>query len=305
MLKDICNYRKKSSAITNLFLRQPTAILLFLFCYSSSSVAADIRILGDYVVEINGQILPSDVPKVQSLPKKITTFVLSSEGGEVSSAMEIGRHIRERKGSVYIRQGQNCFSSCSLLYIAGVNRINNGVLGLHRPYLIGSPSISKEIKETVPNMISNLKKYIDEMGVTKRFSELMLNTPPESMYKLYGEQAKQIIPEVDAIHDEMEVSISARQYGITTEEFRKRSKFADENCAYGSTRAMIECMEAAKWGLSRSLYTKRIQVTEKCKISDKEIEVLKEFAEQGGEWREHPVAIKNYECKISIMAGDY
>ena len=148
------------------------------------------------------------------------------------------------------------------------------------------------------------KKYINEMGVTKRFSEITLNTPPESMYKLYGEQAEQIIPKVDVVHDEMEVSISARQYGITTEEFRKRSKFADENCAYKSTSEMIDCMEAAKWGLSRSEYSKRIQFTEKCKLSDKEIEVLKGLAAQGAEWREHPAAIQNYECKISVMAGN-
>ena len=55
-------------------------------------------------------------------------------GGDVDAAMKIGQIIRENEWPVTVSGNSKCFSSCALIYIAGVSRMNVGVIGLHRPY---------------------------------------------------------------------------------------------------------------------------------------------------------------------------
>ncbi len=91
---------------------------------------------------------------------------LNSTGGDVDAALKIGRIVRNNEGSV---TAGKCFSSCALIYIAGVSRTNVGLIGLHRPYFSSAPLTRQEIERQAPLMLQKIKEYVQSMGVTDLF----------------------------------------------------------------------------------------------------------------------------------------
>jgi ATP-dependent protease ClpP protease subunit len=90
----------------------------------------------DIEIDITGEITQRDVAFFRSLSKefefKQPTVRLNSPGGDVAAAMEIGRIIRSVDGSTRIEsedgrlEDGRCYSSCALIFIAGVWRNNYG-----------------------------------------------------------------------------------------------------------------------------------------------------------------------------------
>src|ERR1700694_2650776 len=150
--------------------------------------------------------------------------VLNSPGGDVDAAMQIGRIIRRNDGTTIVSEKSKCFSSCALIYVAGVTRIvsfgfpTGGTLGLHRPYLASAPQTRKTIEREIPLMLQQLKTYLQEMDVTDVVYQEMVNTEPSDM-KLYGDKQTRlrdvyrIIPNLDPTYDEIEKSYNARWHG--------------------------------------------------------------------------------------------
>jgi hypothetical protein len=77
-------------------------------------------------------------------------------GGDVDAAMKIGQIIRENEWPVTVSGNSKCFSSCALIYIAGVSRMNVGVIGLHRPYFSSAPPNRQAIEREVPLMLQDI-----------------------------------------------------------------------------------------------------------------------------------------------------
>lgn len=281
-----------------------TCAALLLLCFSFSSRSAEITIRAGFIIDIIGEIKSSDVQRVRQLPREITTFTLSSNGGDVIAAMEIGRIIRERKALVIVPSEANCYSSCALIYIAGVNRMNLGVVGLHRPYLVGEPSSPQEIKEYIPNLLMDIRKYVKEMGVTIRFNEIMINTPPESMRRFRADAIDEIVPRQDPLNDEIEVAYRARRYGITTEEYRSRKALVHVTCQHNiiSGDRAGSCIQASYWGLSMSVYEKRdSEAYDKCPVTEEQKTTARQARKEGLEWRDHPIAKEREKCVIKVM----
>ena len=88
-------------------------------------------------------------------------------------------------------------ASCALIFISGVFRQNNGLLGLHRPYIASSPQGREAIEKQFPLMLSALKEYVAEMGITDSFYQLMVTTEPANMMIYKQDAFKEIIPEHD------------------------------------------------------------------------------------------------------------
>src|SRR5262245_53870752 len=112
---------------------------------------------------------------------------LDSSGGDVDAAMQIGRIIRQNDGETRVAKDRRCYSSCALLYIAGVSRENFGVVGFHRPYFASTPQKRQDIERQVPLMLQKLQSYVQEMGITDNAYHEMVNTEPSNM-KLYDGQ---------------------------------------------------------------------------------------------------------------------
>ena len=172
------------------------ASLLILGTWGISN--ADVRIENDgsnFKIRIFNTISKADA---NSMAKRAGDFdyglmsvmLSSSLGGDANAAMKIGEIVRRHNGSVLVTEDAKCYSSCALIYIAGVSRFNLGVIGLHRPYFAGAPSSRQEIERQVPLMLQQLKSYVQQMGLTDNFYQEMVNTDPSNMALYRGDQIK-------------------------------------------------------------------------------------------------------------------
>jgi hypothetical protein len=218
--------------------------------------------------------------------------------------MEIGRIIRSVDGLTFIGVKERCYSSCSLIFIAGVNRYNYGELGLHRPYFASAPLSREQIEKQVPLMRSAVKKYVEEMGITDSFFERMFNTDPSDIEILGSDQSEKIVPASDPLYDEISTAESAKRYGLTTSEFRKRNALT-RSC-WDSTPGIPEyedCREPIMWGLSLEDYRSRFATVEaKCGgLSDSEMQTMS--ATPIKDRQALPFIAKFTACLVNTMQG--
>jgi hypothetical protein len=233
------------------------------------SAQADIRVeRGKYHgldVYITGTITDRDARTLESLSQELPfvtslSVTLDSQGGDVFAAMKIGRIIRKYDGTTEI--SETCYSSCALIYIAGVIRANfNGDLGLHRPYLSSAPQSRDMIEKQVPLMLAAIKSYVAEMGITDAFYQQMVNTEPSNVIIYRDNQASEkLVPMLDPTFDEIAVANEALKFGITTSEMRKRDGDAKISCKsidFRDYQRRVSCEQAVKWGLSQRVYLDR------------------------------------------------
>jgi hypothetical protein len=256
------------------------SLLVFLTTLSGPSLA-NVRIDREddnsLTIAIEGRITSGDVKKVADLSDRFdikSLFVhLDSEGGDADAAMEIGRLVRRAQGFIQILPYKKCYSSCALIFMAGSIRINiDGVLGLHRPYLAGSPSAGADLEKKVPQMLADLKRYVEEMRVTPTFYEKMVNTEPSSMILLGYKETKALVPVHDPVYDEQLTAAKAQIYGIATDEARKRDARADKKCSsLKDSKEKSTCQEAVMWGISPELYGERYaRLKPLCWLNEKE-----------------------------------
>jgi hypothetical protein len=180
--------------------RAMIAAALLTGCLLVTTAFADVSVelvSGSYKVKIFGTISRQDATTIAQRENDLElgsynpTFYLNSQGGDVDAAMSIGRIVRRIDGFTRVEHDAECFSSCALIYIAGVNRIvdwdanASGQIGLHRPYLASSPQKRDTIERETPKLMQNLKQYVGEMGLPENFYGVMLSTEPSSM-SLYG-----------------------------------------------------------------------------------------------------------------------
>jgi hypothetical protein len=213
--------------------------------------------------------------------------------------------IRKYEGTTWIGHDLNdgsseinakCFSSCALIFIAGVTRLSSGQLGLHRPYLASAPQSRQAVEKQVPLMLSGIKQYINEMGITDSFYEQMVNTEPSQMVIYNSDDFVKLVPEDDPVHQEIDIADQARLYGATTSEMRdrlldsKKCRMKDPNFVY--------CYDAALWGLSERVFRERYRNAEACK-REEDFKIL--LAMPKTERREHPLWIQWETCARNSM----
>jgi hypothetical protein len=296
------------------WLRSSVAVLLVLAmqpAYGSVRIERDSN--GYVTIYITDTITKHDGEEFKSVMQELShqsllMVTLNSSGGDVDAAMLIGRLIRKLYGRTDIRLHEKCYSSCALIFIAGVMRINLGELGLHRPFFATTPLSREQIESQVPILLDKLKKYIIEMGITDNFYQILVNTEPSDIV-IYGltngnlDDFAKLVPTVDPTYDEITVAESARLYGITTLEVRQRSKEADRECSV--TRlpdTYINCRSAITWGLSESVYLERnVEAVKDCRYSDDEKKILHRTPRVSS-W-DLPLVIRHEDCVRSIMLG--
>jgi len=270
---------------------------------------ADVRIerQSPYLnIFISGTIAQADADVVQGLSSdpKLSSFYwdveLDSLGGNAFAAMKIGRTLRKNEAS--IRVSGKCNSVCPLIYIAGVHRTNLGQIGLHRPYFGSAPLEKAEIEKQYPLILSKLKTYILEMGITDDFYQLMVNTEPASVKIFDGSAVEAIIPVEDPTYNEVSTAYLARKFGITTADVRNRQMDA-KKCSVFLSRdafdleAFRRCDQAIMWGLSEQTYDQRYQRLSACNTGGE----LEKISEAGRKGRASPLALKWESCVRSIM----
>lgn len=296
-------------------LRGVTVAMLTLLCGAASmmfltkDLYADVRIEKSdpnsstfFIIFITNSISQKDA---QYITQYLNDFrysglnvFLDSAGGDVDAAMKIGRVIRKHEGFTTVLPNAKCYSSCALLYIAGVWRTNLGIIGLHRPYFSSAPQSREVLERQVPLMLQQLRSYVQEMGVTDIFYQEMVNTEPSEIRVYLAADIKKAVPENDPTYDEIQTSYEARKYGVDTKEMRSRK--ADSEKCYVQ-KNVGECIEASSWGLSERVYKERASKTSACFTTTDED--TKTFASMGRGWRDHPKVLKQEACVRNVMLG--
>jgi hypothetical protein len=276
----------------------------------SREVSADIsgKRIGEHIVQvwITGTITKDDAAAFTRLARVLTTqslmVELDSIGGDVDAAMAIGRLIRNAEGHTRIPDQAKCYSSCALIFISGVVRSNYGELGLHRPYLVGNPARTSVIEAQTTRMLSSLKSYLAEMGVTDSFYELMVNTEPANIVILRPKDTTRVVSKYDPIFEAVAIARQAKEHGTTIEEMRRRRAEADK-CSRANVDAFLTCQGAILWGLSEQVYRERLPKTRQCALTDEEKRLVAGQAQTRTQTSEHPLVLRMQSCVRRIILG--
>jgi hypothetical protein len=171
------------------------------------------------------------------------------------------------------------------------------------------------VETQFPIMLSTIKSYVAEMGITDNFYQQMVNTEPAEMVIYDSGNYRKLVPEYDPVYAEVRIAYQARRYGITTSEMRAREQDAKACDSGWGQRANanfmglvalptsfdpgIDCEEAAKWGLSKRVYLERLANLHDCALSDEE--KSKFAATPNKSKRDSPILLHFETCVRNIM----
>lgn len=121
----------------------------------------------------------------------VRTVSLNSPGGSLDDAIAMARLVRERGLSTRVEDGGLCASSCPLLLAGGVNREvgARAAVGLHQFYAAGETALEPaQAMADAQATAARIARHLDAMGVDPALWLHALDTPPQSLYYLSGEE---------------------------------------------------------------------------------------------------------------------
>jgi hypothetical protein len=172
----------------------PRILLLFVFVaslfagpsyaaitYERMSLRDDMRAL-----VVSGEFEISDDPvafagEIAQFKPAFITF--RSVGGNVTSAMKIGRMIRALGISTLQIRSAECASACALAFVGGVRRsAEAGSIGVHQASFSDDAALdSKTAVTAVQAMTGEIIGYLTEMGVSPQLLQLSLSVESSDM----------------------------------------------------------------------------------------------------------------------------
>jgi hypothetical protein len=149
-------------ALATAFISQPTAT------QAADIYVAGMRWTGIPAIWIDGQIDPGDERKFAAVVRRHQASVvyLTSPGGDIGAAIEIGRMVGAGKLDTFVGRGGNgCWSACTLIFLSGRRCIiqRNSYLGFHAA--------------NVPEGTEAMLAYLRELGLTLAQINYMIRTP--------------------------------------------------------------------------------------------------------------------------------
>ena len=246
-------------------------------------------------IQFDGQIKEGDLDVLKSLVDKTCNKVkknkngyikyllsLNSDGGDVTTALSIGRFIRNLSFpvksahfEVWVFGRYKCNSSCVFLIAAGQSRKVYGKVGIHRPYFVElSPNLSTaDIGRIRSEQTRLMKSYFAEMDVPESLLDAMLSIPPENIKILSESELKQYrIYYDDANFEEKETAELAKQWYLTSAEYRKRVAERSKKCSSAMSREdwgqYRVCEVMTMVNISKSEAQKRIEKSGECDSRD-------------------------------------
>lgn len=179
------------------------------------------------ILRMAGEIVPHDLSSVKAALSSSKCprggridVVIESNGGDVETAMKIGRLLRAKELSI---STNTCVSACNLIAFGAVSRIISGPFGIHRPFAIDSSYDYKKSNAEYQRISEMLAAYLSEMNIDPSISQMMLNTSPENIRWLtYSELKRLNIAGMDPAYHDKQVSRMAKEYGISKSEMYSR-----------------------------------------------------------------------------------
>lgn len=115
-----------------------------------------------------------------------STLVLNSPGGLVRTALAIADEAFDAGMSTVIPSWAGCYSSCAYIFLAGVERIALGELGVHQ-FSSSEPDIGD-----AQRVMADLLEMLGRFETPQSLITIMLRTPPEDMYVFAADEIAEL-----------------------------------------------------------------------------------------------------------------
>jgi hypothetical protein len=134
----------------------------------------------------------------------IVYVVVSSLGGDIRAAMDMGRILRHAAARIWVDRDSECSSACVLLLAGGVVRYDmaGARVGLHRPYFPPSEFAGLShaaAQQRYNQLLASVRAYLEEMGIHDTIFQAMVSVPSQDVRyidattadeaRLFGEDA--------------------------------------------------------------------------------------------------------------------
>jgi len=147
------------------------AALVFLSVGSVSTAEAGEITVGQSFIVYSGEVVEGDVDKLDSVLKKTgpTLVFLNSGGGSVQAGLDMMELIYNSGSNTMVVEGDKCLSICASMWLGGHQRLSEGSLGVHQPFLMPEYAVSltqyeyaNEVMKTLAYMIYR----VENLGIT-------------------------------------------------------------------------------------------------------------------------------------------
>ncbi len=197
-------------------------------------------------VVLAGEITRGDVDAAFRLAREIESgrqrlagnaVWLASPGGDIDSAMKLGRLWRQLGVTTHIGKNDRCLSACVFAFMGGERRVVDGQLGIHRPYF-NTTEDTPDRTARFRFMQKVVRDYVEEMDFPPSLYEAVMRVPPESMRVLAPAELKNfylegISPSTEDILD----AAAARRLGVPMVEYLRRKAAASTGASGGTLGA--------------------------------------------------------------------
>ena len=116
------------------------------------------------------------------------TLRLDSDGGDVATAMSIGRLVRKAQLTTIVQNNSTCASACVLVLAGGIQRFawGDSRIGLHRPYF-ADPNTATEngyekFQQAYDSVLEAHRAYFKQMSIGSGLLEQMVKIPSNNVY---------------------------------------------------------------------------------------------------------------------------
>lgn len=120
-----------------------------------------------------------DFDQVLAQMPDIRTLALNSGGGQVVAALDVANKVHALGLETIVISNHTCASACSIIFLAGADRMVTGRLGVHQ---LSSRTRIEGGMQVVQFMIADILDAFQKFGVDLNVTKFMLTTPPEDMY---------------------------------------------------------------------------------------------------------------------------
>lgn len=149
-------------------------------------------------IVLTGDIVPGDDERFSAVLNQAKaqakdwetdrTLRLDSGGGDVATAMSIGRLVRKAQLTAIVQENNVCASACVLILAGGIWRIALGDsrIGLHRPYFVDPNKATKKgyekFQQAYDSVLEAHRAYFKEMNIGNGLLELMVQIPSNRVH---------------------------------------------------------------------------------------------------------------------------
>lgn len=182
---------------------------------------------------ISGAIVPEDVKTLSrglatmaaTYPRRSLAFYLNSSGGDVRSALQLGRLLRMHENAMTMVLPDNiCASACVLVLAGGTSRVIGGKVIIHRPYSTTTLARSNaEIRSERDLLKKEILSFLDEMNVSSLLFEAMDAIPPDQARLLTESELELFkLSGTDPVLQEKQDAFWAAKAGLSRQEMLHR-----------------------------------------------------------------------------------